>query len=124
MRRHFCKVRAPGSKKGKRVEQTLSLVPIHEALDQEYRANQNSRQEDVEALLEDASEWGSFYEQHPLVVSRAPADPPIIPFAIYLDGIRYSKQIGARAQSILLITAYNLLTNKRHVIAILRIKTM
>ena len=117
-KKDFVRVATPGCVKGKRVKRLLKCVPIFEALNHEYKQEGVNTQAEVDAKVSEANDWGSFYKEHPLVTSRSPTDPPIVPFALYLDAIRYTRQIGARAQHILLFAAYNLMSGKRHVICI------
>ena len=76
--------------------------------------------EEVEELVSKSKEWRGRFSSHPAVVGRRRGDPPVIPWALYLDGIRFTKQAGSgRAQSLLAFTAYNLLSMKRHLICVI-----
>ena len=119
-RSEFHGVRIAASEKGKLVSQTLKCRAPHDVLNSEFIASGPNTAEQVDDIVARSLEWGSYYKNHPRVRARRPEDPAIIPCAIYLDGVRYSRQTGTgRQKNMILLTVYNLATLKRHVIALL-----
>ena len=105
-RREYYEVVCPSTTKaGRREEETKLFVPPHDSLDREMRQRTFSSEE-VAEIVDKATQWGSYYRQHPSVVAREASDPPVIPFALYMDGVRYTRQVGSgRAQTMLVFTA-------------------
>ena len=82
---------------------------------------------DVEQMLDDSTEREEnasdtpTYIDHPLVqTARRQGLPKPIPLALYVDAVRYTAPLAGRSDSILGFWMVNLLTNKRHVLAVLR----
>ena len=106
------------TKPGSRETMHKMVVPPYDALDREMQRRPLAADQ-VAQIVSESAQWGAYYKSHPTVRARTTNDPPVIPFALYLDGVRYSRQIGSgRAQSLLLFTVTNLLTSKRHLIGV------
>ena len=60
------------------------------------------------------AEWAQAYRRHPVVQAAGPAGG-VVPLALYIDGVPYSK-----ADTFLGIWVYNLVTYKRHLVCVLR----
>ena len=107
------------SKKGGRINKTMPMTPVHEALDAELR-DQNLSLLDV-ASSSSFGEWEAAYASHPGTLAAKAEGTVALPAALYLDGVRYTRTVGpGRQDSVLVITAYNLLTMKRHLIGVVR----
>lgn len=91
--------------------QDLETVPPHEALAAEVAADPGLLER---ALRAGPSDWATNFTTHPAVVS-APPGVPVLPVAIYLDGVPFTALDG-----FLGIWIYNLITYKRHLVAVLR----
>ena len=117
----FYALRAPACEKGKRRSIVFKVVPPHTVLEREYLEQDRPRtSEQIAKLVEESSEWGDQYKNHPSVLSRLPDEAPPVPIAMYLDAIHYTRQHGAgRAQSVLPFTIHNLLTMRRHLIGVI-----
>ena len=87
----------------------LSIVPAHEALHREFQ-EQPELAFAIDAVAGSA-EWTPTYYAHPVAAGY---DCFVAPLALYLDGFLYIKE-----DAILGITMYNLLTMRRHLLAIL-----
>ena len=97
---------------------TKLCVPLHDCLDREMR-DKHYTSEQVEQIVSESTQLGAHYRSHPAVRERGAGDPLVVPYGIYLDGVRYTRQIGSgRAQSLLLFTVINLLTMKRHLLGV------
>ena len=97
-----------------RCEHTLPLLPPHEALYKEVSDNP-SILTDLEQA--DPAEYGTGYTAHPAVLTPG---PPVLPLALYLDGVPYT----SRQESVVGVWCYSLLTQKRHLCALLRKRNM
>lgn len=71
-------------------------------------------QQPVAAELAD-EEWTAAYHEHPVVVDSKGTGTPVIPYALYLDGISFT-----RTDSLVGIFIYSLVTLKRHLCVVLR----
>ena len=61
------------------------------------------------------SDWEPVYRTHP-VGRELPS-----PIALYVDGVQFTKQIAVgRQDSLICFVVYNLVTNKRHVVCVIR----
>lgn len=60
------------------------------------------------------AEWAQAYERHP-AVAAAPAGEPVVPVALYVDGVPYSKKDGFVA-----FWVYSLVSMRRHLVAVVR----
>ena len=103
----------PGHKRSDASRCTVetSFVPPHEALDAEIHNI------DASALLRAAKNGKHLppsYFDH-LVVVGAPAETPVYPIAVYMDGVRFTRTDSAHG-----VTVYNVLTGVRHLVAVLR----
>ena len=94
-----------------RGNRTVDTLPLHELLVEDLERDPGCRhtlgQWRRDGMLPDA------YWQHPAV--RGARDQPVVPFAIYLDGVPYSQ-----TDSVLGIWAGNLVTGQRFLFAALR----
>ena len=79
----------------------------HEELHKELQDNPSA------AMGHPEPEWTESFRSHPVVLANP--GKTVIPFAFYLDGIRYTKR-----DSVMGMFVYNLFTNKRHLCVILR----
>lgn len=89
----------------------LPVIPPHEALDREVLESPTLARELVESC--EKSEWAANYLGHPVVQRHPPGS--VYPLVLYLDGVPFTKHDGFLAFWI-----YNLISNKRHLLAILR----
>ena len=87
----------------------LTIVPAHEALHRELQ-EQPELAFAIDAVAGSA-EWTPTYFAHPVA---AGCDGFVDPLALYLDAFPYIKE-----EAILGITMYNLLTMRRHLLAVL-----
>jgi hypothetical protein len=109
----FYMLEVPGHDKAQasRVLHRLEAVPPHERLAAELQEDPG-----ISARLRASiarGEWPPAYTDHPVV--RAAAPGAVLPLALYLDGVPYSKSDGFLA-----FWVYNLLTMRRHLVAVLR----
>ena len=116
----FYKIKTPlNNKDGDRVVVPKRFIPAHSVLEQEMRERQPPTADAVQTIIDESLEWGHYYKTHPAVLARRDGDSLIYPVALYMDGVRYSRQVGpGRMQSVLLFTVYNLLTMRRHLLGI------
>ena len=95
----------PVTSRNHRTTKSIPVSPPHECLDAEL---ERLRAEGtmIEGMLVE-SEWSDVYENHPH--RHRPSDPrPVVPIAIYLDGIKYTRSIGpGHADSLMAVTCYN-----------------
>ena len=85
------------------------VVPAHESLRDEV--DQNPSILDELARKTKSHEWPASYYDHPVVKS---SETPTLPYALYCDGAPYSKNDG-----FVVFTVCNLVTLKRHIVALL-----
>lgn len=109
----FYMIDVPGQDKSQasRVVHRLEAVPAHEALAEELAADP-----DVLPRLQASvarRDWPQSYTEHPVVREAPPGS--VLPLALYLDGVPFSKSDGFLA-----FWVYNLLTMQRHLVAVLR----
>ena len=105
-------VEIPVSVKGKRDTKVIPVAPIHEILDAEANVCQDFQDTSGE------DDWSATFRDHPFR-EKLGDSRDVHPIALYLDGIKYNRAIGPRADSLIGITAYNLRTNRRHLVAVL-----
>ena len=106
-----------------RSSRVVPMAPVFEGLNDEIRSRP-----DIKAMLADTNgeHEGTFlelpvYQQHEQVVRAKQEGRQLpYPFAIYLDGVSYTPPAAGRQDSVLAVTAINLLTNKRHIIGAIR----
>lgn len=61
------------------------------------------------------------YRHHPVVQAHQNAGKPLpLPIGLYVDGVRYTSEIGAKTDNLLAFWLINLLTMKRHLIGFVR----
>eukprot|EP00959_Pyramimonas_sp_CCMP1952_P359063 7518325-Pyramimonas_sp.AAC.1 len=95
-------------------ELPISLAPPHELLAAEIGADSG----DIEKNAEENT-WARNFEEHPLRIIEND-DRPVYPVALYCDGVRYTKTIGAGRQDTLInFTVHNLCSGKRHLIGVM-----
>eukprot|EP00969_Alexandrium_andersonii_P344683 15237332-Alexandrium_andersonii.AAC.1 len=87
------------------------LMPAHESLHAEIANNPDLLDRLDEAVQE--STWGDNFKQHPIVVANS--GKGVLPVAVYMDGLPYTK-----TDAVLGVYVYNLISNIRHLVAILR----
>ena len=110
---NFYQLQVPGfsrSEGGRTIHQ-LEVQPPHERLAEEARANPELSAKLREAMPE--TEWAENYTEHPVVKASPPGT--VLPLALYLDGVPFTKHDG-----VLAFWVYNLLTFKRHLVAVVR----
>ena len=93
-----------------RTVHSLKVLPPHESISAEIAANPALLQE---LQASPAATWSPAYERHPLV--RKSARGTVFPLALYMDAVPYTKLDG-----FLGIWCYNLLSWRRHLIAVVR----
>ncbi len=111
-------VEVPVNVRGNRTTKLVPVAPIHECLEAELR-------EVAIETLETSTDvdWAESFERHPH--RHREDNRPVHPVALYLDGIKFTRSIGpGRADSLVGITAYNLRTNQRHLIAVVSKREM
>eukprot|EP00959_Pyramimonas_sp_CCMP1952_P438681 9184070-Pyramimonas_sp.AAC.1 len=111
----------PMNIRNRRVSKKVVCTPLHEALEAEL-----DRLEDRGGHVEPPpqNEWSTTFRRHPRRVV-AGDDRKVYPVALYLDGIKFTRSIGpGKADSAMLITGYNLMTYKRHVLYVLSKREM
>eukprot|EP00959_Pyramimonas_sp_CCMP1952_P080050 1673537-Pyramimonas_sp.AAC.1 len=103
---------------GKRVLRPLLIAPVHELLDREAAAQKNA------SIELKASDWTDSFHDHPKRLVEND-DRDVFPCALYLDGARYTRAtlIGEQ-DSTIAFTAYNLCTQKRHLLTVLAKRNM
>ena len=103
-----------------RVSREIPVVIPYEALTREFEVTPALR-EGIDERTRDR-DWEKAYNEHPSVkraIERRSALPE--PLALYLDGIRFTRQTSAgRVDTMLLFTIYSLTTCRRHLIAAVR----
>lgn len=92
----------------------VSVWPPHEAIAEELGADGTVLAELREAVV--AHSLPPAYERHPCVQG---SDAPPLPLALYLDGTPYTKR-----DSVLAIVLQNLVSQRRHLLCVLRKSTM
>ncbi len=105
-------VEVPVMYKGKRVTKTIPVSPIHEVMEAEFATLADNSEGST-----DETDWSEVFREHPHRV-RPGDSRQTVPIAIYLDGIKYNRAIGPRADSLIGVTAYNLRTTRRHLVAV------
>ena len=105
-------VEIPVMLNGKRQTKLIPVAPIHEVMEAEIKVC------DDLVAASDETDWSQNFRDHPHRVK--PDDPrDVHPISIYMDGIKYNRAIGPRADTLVGVTAYNVRTNRRHLIAVL-----
>ena len=89
--------------------------PPHEALNEEVAGDTKFPSQVEQAVKEE--EWATNYSQHPVV--RASPPGTVYPFALYIDGVPFSKH-----DSFLGFWVYNLVSLKRVLVAVVRKSNM
>ena len=97
---------------GERCVHDLPVLPPHELLAKEMQGA------DVGALLDGWRKTPNF-DSHPVVVNMAARATNVVPLALYLDVASYAVR-----DSMLIVSVTNLLTDKQHVVAVLRKRMM
>ena len=107
--------------RNRRVSKTTLVTPLHEALEAEL-----DRLDDANCPVEPPpeNEWSDTFKRHRHRIKAGDARK-VYPVALYLDGIKFTRSIGpGKGDSVLNITGYNLMTNKRHVLYVLSKREM
>ena len=92
----------------------VPTMPMHEVLAKELRDSAT-----VPFKLEEARENGTLpraYWDHPVVKASS---TPVLPVALFMDGVAYS-----HTDSVLGVWAINMISQKRHVVALMRKRQM
>ena len=105
-------VKCPGHCKHSMSRSTITLLanPPHEALHKEVAARPQIHDEHKSMI--DKNEYAQLYYQHPVAIAT---QYRAIPMALYMDGVPYTK-----GDSVLGVFVYNLVTNNRHLVLVLR----
>ena len=102
-------------KKGKRAVRDLPTKLMHESLAAEFREDPGMIDDS------DLERWPPSYRLHPAVETALEKGTPLpMPFAIYLDGVRYNAPLAGRTDSVLGIWVYFLATGRRHLLVFSR----
>jgi hypothetical protein len=105
-------VEVPLKIKGKRELRSIPVTPIHECLEAEAASDC------FLGNMSELSDWSMCFKKHKTQTIDGD-NRQVWPVAIYTDGIKFNRAIGpGRQESLIAITAYNLATYKRHLIAI------
>jgi hypothetical protein len=109
----FYSLSVPGADRadGGRIVRQLEVQPPHELLAEEVRGNPKVLEELAAARPHE--EWARNYSEHPVVVAN-PAGT-VLPLAVYLDGVPFTRTDG-----FLGIWVYNLISWRRHLVAVVR----
>eukprot|EP00959_Pyramimonas_sp_CCMP1952_P475424 9504172-Pyramimonas_sp.AAC.1 len=109
---HVLKV--PSWRKNQRSSKAILVAPPHELLNAELEAVKESS--GIEVKPPDP-EWTEDWARHPHRV-RPGDNRDVFPISLYLDGIKFNRALGPRADTLVAITVYNAQTMKRHLVAI------
>ena len=111
----------PSWVKGRRAIKPIPVAPIHELLEAEMEFLSSSG--DAHLGVDVESDWSDLFDSHKL--RYIPNDDrPTIPVCFYVDGIKWTRAHGpGRADSLVAITAYSMVTNRRHLVAALSKKS-
>ena len=93
-----------------RIVLDLPVVPPHENFADEVVQNPCLLEQVESAVADD--EWSDVYARHPVVEA---AGPPVLPAALYVDGVPYSNSDGVVG-----FWLYNLVSNVRHLCVVVR----
>eukprot|EP00959_Pyramimonas_sp_CCMP1952_P463917 9485723-Pyramimonas_sp.AAC.1 len=95
------------------------MTPPQEALASEFLASAELR--DQCSRVETSEDWHVAYEDHPVVETAREAGETVMPVALYIDGVRYTRAIGVgRQDQFIGFFLYSLVSRKRHLICMLR----
>ena len=94
-----------------RVTRNVVTKPAHEQLHAELATKPNLERE-LQARVR-SKQMPPSYDNHPVVLANP--DRPVWPVALYVDGVPFAKK-----DSLLLFVVYNMISDARHVVAILR----
>ena len=90
-----------------------------QALDAEFQACSLDGHSDANDSGECTSDWAKVWQDHPLR-ERADDPRPCRPIALYLDGIQYTRSsTPGHGDSLVAVTAYELSSQKRHLLYVL-----
>jgi hypothetical protein len=115
-------VPVPAKVKGSRGVRNILMAAPHIVLQKEADKFPDAGAGSVEERVRE-TEWADSYFDHPLTEKPGDTRTPI-PCALYLDGIKFTRSIGPRQDSLLGITCYSILTGSRHLIATLSKREM
>lgn len=109
----FYMLDVPGHDKAQadRTVHHLETRPPHEALAREVEAEPQLLERVAAAAA--AGDWAASYARHPVVLAAEGA--PVLPLALYIDGVPFTVQ-----DSFLGFWVYNLLSMRRHLVAVVR----
>ena len=115
---HSYTLRLPGTDRHSESREVFDIpvVPPHEALADELGKATGAKEKLAEAIAN--REWGRAYMEHP-VVQRAPTGQVVWPLALYVDGVPFQ-----RRDSLVAFVGYSLVTQTRHLLAVLRKSSM
>ena len=88
----FYHVDVPGHDKAQasRMVHRVEVVPPHEALAAEYAGSPSVMERLHQSIA--ANEWAASYNSHPVVLASPPGT--VLPLALYIDGVPYSRHDG------------------------------
>ena len=101
-----------------RTSRKIPFVPFYESLAREWGATPFTQAQVLEGATD--KEWGSTCNSSPVVQSAAEGEA-VLPIALYLDNVRFTRALGpGRQDSLLAIYVYSLLSGKRVLVGVLR----
>ena len=104
---------------GGRTTRTIPVVEVHEALTSELEKNPPTQEAVKKARSE--QEWHRSYATHPLKTDEPCDGFEQWPVALYVDGVRFTRQTAVgKMDSFVGFSAYNLVTGKRILLALVR----
>lgn len=106
-------VEAPAKIKGLRTTKKILAAAPHEVLEAESR-NMLAAGKSVEDMISE-SDWADSYLKHPHK-DRPNDTRAAVPLALYMDGVKYTRSIGPRQDSLIAVTLYSILSGARHVL--------
>jgi hypothetical protein len=93
------------------------MAAPHVVLEREAQSLSEENQGSIEEKLRE-TEWTEAYLEHEHRLKDG--DPRLaIPLALYLDGVKFTRSIGPRQDSLIAITCYSIVTKSRHLICTL-----
>lgn len=107
----------PGHVKGLRGPMNVLMAQPHRVLEEEM-LSLRSVGGDIEEKIKN-TEWADSYFSHPKYIGEKSDRRAVVPLALYMDGVKYTRAIGPRQDSLLAITIYNIASGARHLLCTL-----
>ena len=111
-------IKVPGHIKGSREQMNLLIAAPHVVLEEEMQRLSATGEVDIKHKIE-SLEWADSYESHPKFCRKDGSDQDrrlVVPCALYMDGVKYTRSVGPKQDSMLGITVYNIATGRRHLV--------